>query len=262
MATRLVAKRATAQSGAIMMVLVSSFVFACLLATPNLAHDRLEPAAKRRQPPAIYSYSASELDQAGPALGPVPSHRLNRPYSWANQRLAKLMTNVVDGEQDDGSRNHAAAFQDASDNISPMTMMMGDSGDQSTDLSLLYGQHRTKTAMASPANRWPVGGNRRRRPAMGTKHQATNTKSMRPASKGSRTPLAAAPLPLPPTEIQPQWVAAAPANRTNTSSRRASRPKRKNLVCYYGTWAVYRPDGGKFAVEDIDPFLCTHVIYG
>lgn len=37
---------------------------------------------------------------------------------------------------------------------------------------------------------------------------------------------------------------------------------KKNLVCYYGTWAVYRPDAGKYPVENIDPFLCTHIIYG
>lgn len=43
---------------------------------------------------------------------------------------------------------------------------------------------------------------------------------------------------------------------------RANKDGRKNLVCYYGTWAVYRPDAGKFPVENIDPFLCTHVIYG
>ena len=28
------------------------------------------------------------------------------------------------------------------------------------------------------------------------------------------------------------------------------------LVCYYGSWAVYRPGNGKFPVEEIDPFLC------
>lgn len=28
------------------------------------------------------------------------------------------------------------------------------------------------------------------------------------------------------------------------------------LVCYYGSWAVYRPGSGKFPVEEIDPFLC------
>lgn len=33
------------------------------------------------------------------------------------------------------------------------------------------------------------------------------------------------------------------------------------MACYYGSWAVYRPGQGKFDVEDIDPFLCTHVLY-
>ncbi|KAH9497248.1 putative chitinase 2 [Dermatophagoides farinae] len=34
------------------------------------------------------------------------------------------------------------------------------------------------------------------------------------------------------------------------------------LICYYGSWAVYRPGRGKFPVEEIDPFLCSHIIYG
>lgn len=33
------------------------------------------------------------------------------------------------------------------------------------------------------------------------------------------------------------------------------------VVCYFGSWANYRPGNGKFFVDDIDPFLCTHVIY-
>jgi chitinase len=33
------------------------------------------------------------------------------------------------------------------------------------------------------------------------------------------------------------------------------------LVCYYGTWAAYRPGRGKFEVDHIDPNLCTHLIY-
>ena len=32
-------------------------------------------------------------------------------------------------------------------------------------------------------------------------------------------------------------------------------------MCYWGTWANYRPDGGKFTPEHIDPTLCTHLIY-
>ncbi|XP_077556585.1 chitinase-3-like protein 1 isoform X1 [Haemaphysalis longicornis] len=34
------------------------------------------------------------------------------------------------------------------------------------------------------------------------------------------------------------------------------------VVCYYGSWAVYRPGDGKFPVENIDPFICTHIVYG
>ncbi|XP_050554437.1 acidic mammalian chitinase-like [Spodoptera frugiperda] len=35
----------------------------------------------------------------------------------------------------------------------------------------------------------------------------------------------------------------------------------KAVICYYGTWATYRDGLGKFDVENIDPHLCTHLIY-
>lgn len=35
----------------------------------------------------------------------------------------------------------------------------------------------------------------------------------------------------------------------------------KRVVCYWGTWANYRPKDGKFTPEDIDPSLCTNLIY-
>jgi len=35
----------------------------------------------------------------------------------------------------------------------------------------------------------------------------------------------------------------------------------KKVVCYWGTWANYRPAMGKFTPENIDPTLCTHLIY-
>ena len=35
----------------------------------------------------------------------------------------------------------------------------------------------------------------------------------------------------------------------------------KVVVCYWGTWANYRPGAGKFTPEDIDANLCTHLIY-
>ncbi len=37
--------------------------------------------------------------------------------------------------------------------------------------------------------------------------------------------------------------------------------EKKKVVCYYGSWAVYRYGPGKFDVENIDPFLCTHLIF-
>jgi GH18 family chitinase len=33
------------------------------------------------------------------------------------------------------------------------------------------------------------------------------------------------------------------------------------VVCYFQSWATYRPGNFKFDVEMIDPNLCTHLIY-
>ena len=35
----------------------------------------------------------------------------------------------------------------------------------------------------------------------------------------------------------------------------------KVVVCYVAGWAWYRPGNGQFLVENIDPMLCTHIIY-
>uniref|UniRef100_A0A182QE01 chitinase n=1 Tax=Anopheles farauti TaxID=69004 RepID=A0A182QE01_9DIPT len=36
---------------------------------------------------------------------------------------------------------------------------------------------------------------------------------------------------------------------------------RKPVLCYYSAWSTYRPGRGQFNVEQIDPFLCTHLLY-
>merc|ERR1712071_464680 len=35
----------------------------------------------------------------------------------------------------------------------------------------------------------------------------------------------------------------------------------KVVTCYVASWAAYRPDNGAFTWENIDPTLCTHIIY-
>lgn len=35
----------------------------------------------------------------------------------------------------------------------------------------------------------------------------------------------------------------------------------EKIVCYFGSWSVYRPENGRFDIADINPQLCTHLIY-
>ncbi|CAF2630318.1 unnamed protein product [Rotaria sp. Silwood2] len=35
----------------------------------------------------------------------------------------------------------------------------------------------------------------------------------------------------------------------------------KRVMCYYTNWSGYRPSDGRFSIQDIDPSLCTHIIY-
>ncbi|XP_037094087.1 probable chitinase 10 [Pollicipes pollicipes] len=35
----------------------------------------------------------------------------------------------------------------------------------------------------------------------------------------------------------------------------------RKIVCYYTNWSQYRPSVGKYMPENIDPFLCTHIVF-
>lgn len=37
--------------------------------------------------------------------------------------------------------------------------------------------------------------------------------------------------------------------------------KTGKVVCYYSSWAAYHPGDGKYDISNIDPFLCTHIVY-
>ena len=32
-------------------------------------------------------------------------------------------------------------------------------------------------------------------------------------------------------------------------------------MCYFTNWSQYRPEGGKYLPGNVDPYLCTHLIY-
>jgi len=45
------------------------------------------------------------------------------------------------------------------------------------------------------------------------------------------------------------------------SGSATTRDHDKHVVCYWGTWSTYRTSHGKFTVDNLDPNLCTHIIY-
>ncbi|XP_070530895.1 probable chitinase 10 isoform X1 [Cardiocondyla obscurior] len=49
---------------------------------------------------------------------------------------------------------------------------------------------------------------------------------------------------------------------TTTVDRVTQDSSQFKIICYFTNWAWYRQDGGRFVPEDIDPDLCTHVLYG
>lgn len=55
-------------------------------------------------------------------------------------------------------------------------------------------------------------------------------------------------------------VVAALLGTVSPNSVRQGSANGKTVLCYFGSWSVYRHGDGKFDVEDIDPFVCTHLV--
>lgn len=59
----------------------------------------------------------------------------------------------------------------------------------------------------------------------------------------------------------PLQLPQSPMPTTTTTTQKPLPPFDPIIVCYLGSWSVYRPSLAKFTPENINPFLCTHIIY-
>uniref|UniRef100_A0A3Q0RHF7 chitinase n=1 Tax=Amphilophus citrinellus TaxID=61819 RepID=A0A3Q0RHF7_AMPCI len=50
-------------------------------------------------------------------------------------------------------------------------------------------------------------------------------------------------------------------SRISCVAGRKGTPRQTRLVCYFTNWSQYRPGSGRFLPSNIDPNLCTHLIY-
>lgn len=54
----------------------------------------------------------------------------------------------------------------------------------------------------------------------------------------------------------------APSVPQTTSQPLVNLKSEYKVVCYFTNWAWYRQGRGKYVPADIDPDLCTHIVYG
>ena len=51
------------------------------------------------------------------------------------------------------------------------------------------------------------------------------------------------------------------SKHSHSIKKRQSFDGTKRVVCYFANWSVYRSGTAKFTPQNINPYLCTHLIY-
>lgn len=60
----------------------------------------------------------------------------------------------------------------------------------------------------------------------------------------------------------PSVIETTTIRQETTTERRVDKDSDYKVVCYFTNWAWYRQGHGKYLPSDIDPDLCTHIVYG
>lgn len=255
------------------IILLSSALLIVCLCSQSITGLRPRPDDEKQQRPPIYVIHDEQRQKSSSS---------SEPTSWNNQRLT-----ISRNSQQSQTRHAKQLYSSNSDEPVPyyhsykyMGLGIGEGSWADKYYQPLQRSHYLASELPYLAAPGPQQQDIDHAALIASKTRqaaeaAPTTKQVRAETKGSGSRKSTSPASKR-NHFQPSAGAHSPslgfdrtdtglatgASHNGTRNRAAGGAARKNLVCYYGTWAVYRPDAGKYPVENIDPFLCTHIIYG